>query len=609
MASRQDGILPSGTSPKFLQSTSTAHNWIFSAFAELIDNAYDPGVSASELRIEKLDCEGTPYIMFLDNGAGMNKNKLYKMLSFGYCDKRESEPKDNRKPIGQFGLGFKLGSMRIGKDALVFTRTKDSASIGFLSQTYLEAIKAESRKQTQEIENNLEAILNYSLFSTEKKLKKELKALEESKSKTGTKILISNLVQLPDDQLELDFISYPTDILCREEDEPVKSAVKNKISNLVQLPDDQLELDFISYPTDILCREEDEPVKSAVKNKPEDEPVKSAVKNKPEDEPVKSAVKNKPEDEPVKSAVKNKPEDEPVKSAVKNKPEDEPVKSAVKNKPEDEPVKSAVKNKPEAPCPLNYKSSLREYCKILYLKPKMKIYINGEKVTPSEVLNPLKEWQKENYHPRNEKQIEIKFGFTSGDDKTEDYGMLLYHRNRLIKAYVKVGCQKRDNTHGIGVVGVAEVDFLKPIYTKQDFIKNRKFYNAIRNFGDKLDRYWMDKTERPSPNSGKKESQDPATNLKLPKGEINSGILDNPQSPVNQNQTQNTEEPTSTVHAQREMSATQEIEELKKLMYTFLKLSYPESDLGDINDIGQWVQDFIRNKVKIFIMTVLLCGG
>ena len=52
-----------------------------------------------------------------------------------------------------------------------------------------------------------------------------------------------------------------------------------------------------------------------------------------------------------------------------------------------------------------------------------------------------------------------------------------------------------------------------------------------------------------------------------------------------------------------------EKDELKKLMYTFLKLSYPESDLGDINDIGQWVQDFIRNKVKIFIMTVLLCGG
>ncbi|KAK3754344.1 hypothetical protein RRG08_026938 [Elysia crispata] len=37
---------------------------------------------------------------------------------------------------------------------------------------------------------------------------------------------------------------------------------------------------------------------------------------------------------------------------------------------------------------------------------------------------------------------------------------------------------------------------------------------------------------------GRGESRDPATNLTPPKREINSGILDNPQSPVNQNQTQ-----------------------------------------------------------------------
>jgi len=48
------------------------------------------------------------------------------------------------KPVGQYGNGFKSGSMRIGRDAVVFTKTENSMSVGMLSQTYLEAIDAET---------------------------------------------------------------------------------------------------------------------------------------------------------------------------------------------------------------------------------------------------------------------------------------------------------------------------------------------------------------------------------------------------------------------------------------------------------------------------------
>ena len=48
------------------------------------------------------------------------------------------------KPIGYYGNGFKSGSMRLGKDALVFTRCMESMSVGFLSQSYLEAIGADA---------------------------------------------------------------------------------------------------------------------------------------------------------------------------------------------------------------------------------------------------------------------------------------------------------------------------------------------------------------------------------------------------------------------------------------------------------------------------------
>jgi len=51
---------------------------------------------------------------------------------------------NGHKPVGQYGNGFKSGSMRIGRDALVFTKTENTMSVGMLSQTFLEAIEAET---------------------------------------------------------------------------------------------------------------------------------------------------------------------------------------------------------------------------------------------------------------------------------------------------------------------------------------------------------------------------------------------------------------------------------------------------------------------------------
>lgn len=62
-------------------------------------------------------------------------------FSFGYCDKAEVR---GHKPVGQYGNGFKSGSMRLGKDAIVLTKSKATWSVGFLSQTFLEAIKADT---------------------------------------------------------------------------------------------------------------------------------------------------------------------------------------------------------------------------------------------------------------------------------------------------------------------------------------------------------------------------------------------------------------------------------------------------------------------------------
>jgi hypothetical protein len=48
----------------------------------ILDNAYDPDVSASELWIDKRNINKKECLTFVDNGNGMNQEKLYKMLRY-----------------------------------------------------------------------------------------------------------------------------------------------------------------------------------------------------------------------------------------------------------------------------------------------------------------------------------------------------------------------------------------------------------------------------------------------------------------------------------------------------------------------------------------------
>ncbi len=61
-------------------------------------------------------------------------------LSFGFSEKKAVK---FHIPVGVYGNGFKSGSMHLGKDAIVFTKTRDAMSVGLLSQSYLEAIGAQ----------------------------------------------------------------------------------------------------------------------------------------------------------------------------------------------------------------------------------------------------------------------------------------------------------------------------------------------------------------------------------------------------------------------------------------------------------------------------------
>lgn len=76
-------------------------------------------------------------------------------------------------------------------------------------------------------------------------------------------------------------------------------------------------------------------------------------------------------------------------------------------------------------------------------------------------------------------------------DNPNLYGVMLYHRNRLIKPYLRVGIQNQINPDAVGVIGILEADFLQPTHNKQDFDVNTNAYkNCIMTIASKLETYW-----------------------------------------------------------------------------------------------------------------------
>ncbi|XP_047044065.1 uncharacterized protein LOC124648323 [Lolium rigidum] len=127
------------TDPNYIRTLSQTHaGWIFGAIAELIDNSRDAGASSLDISIQymfsKQADEKVPVLCVVDNGHGMSYAQMMRMVSFGH--KRPDE--HCKDQIGTFGIGFKTGAMKLGRDAVVLTQTSTSRSVSFLSQSFNE---------------------------------------------------------------------------------------------------------------------------------------------------------------------------------------------------------------------------------------------------------------------------------------------------------------------------------------------------------------------------------------------------------------------------------------------------------------------------------------
>ncbi|RLN12828.1 MORC family CW-type zinc finger protein 3-like [Panicum miliaceum] len=195
--------------PSYLRTLSQTHaGWIFGAIAELIDNSRDAGASRLNISVESLFSKKAqrkiPVLSVIDDGHGMTYADMMRMISFGH--KRPTDQREDQ--IGRFGIGFKTGAMKLGKDAIVLTQTSSSRSVAFLSQSFneekdnLEIPVVAYRKEGQYMEVDLsvqsEATAEYNLNAI-----KEFSSFNEyfigeklglfGEERTGTQIYIWNL--------------------------------------------------------------------------------------------------------------------------------------------------------------------------------------------------------------------------------------------------------------------------------------------------------------------------------------------------------------------------------------------------------------------------------
>ncbi|ELR13006.1 UBA/TSN domain containing protein, partial [Acanthamoeba castellanii str. Neff] len=342
----------------------------------------EPGRRSSSAR------KPDPFVLtFRDDGKGMTPLELHKMLSFGHCDKDQHVSVNGQvMPIGHYGNGFKSGSMRLGKDALVFTKSKKTQSVGLLSQTFL--------------------------------------------TETNAAEVLVPIVSWDNDTGEAISVGYYG-----------KSLNITPISTSPQLT-----------------------------------------------EAFKANVKVINKYSPYESTAALRVALDKIQSGLGLKHDIQLAKCMW-----DEVTVAAG----HTLAPLYY--SLREYTSILYLNPRMQIWIRGHKVQLRKLEHCLYEPRECTYKSKAAdgmaEPVTVTLGFNKFSDK-EHFGMMIYHRDRLIKCFLHVGYQLSPDSRGVGVIGVLNVNALQPTHNKQSFIMDNNYRLLVNNLKDQLAKYWSTVTSK-----------------------------------------------------------------------------------------------------------------
>ncbi|XP_042115324.1 MORC family CW-type zinc finger protein 1 [Peromyscus maniculatus bairdii] len=424
----------------FIHANSTTHSFLFGALAELLDNARDAG--AARLDVFSVDSEtlqGGFMLYFLDDGCGMSPDEAPDIIYFGTSKKQLS----TSTFIGQYGNGLKSGSMRIGKDFILFTKKEETMTCLFFSQTFCEKegltevvvpIPSWSTRTRESVADDpqkffteLSIIYKYSPFKNEAELMQQFDMIY---GRCGTLLVIYNLKLLLSGEPELDVKTDKEDILMAEalEDLPERRSFRAYTAILYFDPRMRIFIQAKRVQTKHLYYSLYKPRKYQY--------APSSFKGK-----FKTEVKEA--EEAIKMAELRFKELQ-VKGSQPNRISLSSTEDGLQRARED--VEAKHKN-------------LREKQRAL----------------------------------RKARTISLFFGVHIEDQRQA--GMFIYSNNRLIKMHEKVGPQlKMKSLLGAGVIGIVNIplEIMEPSHNKQEFLNVQEYSHLLKVMGQYLVQYCKD---------------------------------------------------------------------------------------------------------------------
>uniref|UniRef100_A0A673MU35 MORC family CW-type zinc finger protein 2A-like n=1 Tax=Sinocyclocheilus rhinocerous TaxID=307959 RepID=A0A673MU35_9TELE len=397
------------------------------------------------------DLRGGFILCFLDDGTGMDPSEATHVIQFGKSSKRFPESTH----IGQYGNGLKSGSMRIGKDFILFTKKDDKLTCLFLSRTFheeegldevivpLPSWDAKTQQpltqDTEKYATETELIFKYSPFKNEEQLFRQFKKIE---GPSGTLVVVYNLKLMDNREPELDVETDHQDI--QMAGTPVEGVKPERRS-------------FRAYAAVLYI---DPRMRIFIQgHKVRTKRLSCCLYNPRMYKYTSTRFKTRAEQEVKKADHLSKLAEEKAREA-------ESKARALEIKLGDDLSKEA-------------RAALR-------------------KAQDSAVALRAEATRKQAIHASKQKALkepkELNFIFGVNIERRDQDGMFVYNCSRLIKMYEKTGPQLEGGMACGGVVGVVDVPYLvlEPTHNKQDFADAKEYRHLLRAMGEYLAQYWKD---------------------------------------------------------------------------------------------------------------------
>uniref|UniRef100_A0A8B9P271 MORC family CW-type zinc finger 2 n=1 Tax=Apteryx owenii TaxID=8824 RepID=A0A8B9P271_APTOW len=420
------------------------------ALAELVDNAryVSEILTSSSLAERREDLRGGFMLCFLDDGTGMDSSNV---IQFGKSAKRSPESTQ----IGQYGNGLKSGSMRIGKDFILFTKKDNTMTCLFLSRTFHEEegidevivpLPTWNTQSGEPVTDNVEKfaietelIYKYSPFKSEQEVMEQFNKIHGEK---GTLVIIFNLKLMDNGEPELDVTSDLRDIQMAETPpegtKPERRSFRAYAAVLYIDPRMRIFINGHKVQTKRL----------------------SCCLYKPR---MYKYTSNR---------FKTRAEQEVKKAEHMARIAEEKAREA-------ESKARALELRLGGDLTRESRVTLRQ--------------VQNSAITMRREADVKKRIKDAKQRALKEPK-ELNFIFGVNIEQRELDGMFIYNCSRLIKMYEKVGPQLEGGMACGGVVGVVDVPYLvlEPTHNKQDFADAKEYRHLLKAMGEHLAQYWKD---------------------------------------------------------------------------------------------------------------------